>query len=369
VKKLKNIIQTFIFLIFIFSISVACIYTPDKEYTLSERRLLAQFPKFSKETVKSGEFMENFELYAADQFPLRDKLRSVKALFSTKILRKMDNNGLFYVDGHISKIDPPEDDNMTTYAANLFEKIVNTKMKDKNTSVYFSIVPDKNAYLAEKNGYPSIDYKGFIERMKKKTEYMKYIDITPLLSADDYYRTDTHWKQENITDIAEHIGKEMGVDVSSEYTVNTLEKPFLGVYSGQFAIPVKPDSIKYLTNDTIDNCIVTYYNDMGLRVNGDMYNMEKANSKDPYEMYLSGSTALLTIENPNAKSDKNLVIFRDSFGSSLAPLLAEGYKKITVVDLRYLMNSAFLGSFVKFENCDVLFIYSTALLNSSTAMK
>jgi len=366
-KKIKNIIQTCMFLIFIFAVSALCIFSPNQEFSLSERRALAQFPEATKETVKSGEFMEDFELYAADQFPLRDQFRTVKAIFSKDFLGKLDNNGLFYVDGHISKIDSPENNDMMNYASGLFAKIINQNMTDKNAKVYFSIVPDKNAFLAKKNGYPSIDYDGFIERMRDKTEYMSYIDITHLLSADDYYRTDTHWKQENITDIAQYLAKEMGTDVKSEYTVNTLDKPFLGVYSGQYAIPIKPDTIKYLTNDTIDNCIITYY-DTGKPEVREMYNMKKAYSKDPYEMFLSGVAPLITIENPNAKTDKELVIFRDSFGSSLAPLMAEGYKKITVVDVRYIQ-SGFVGNFVDFENCDVLFIYSTALLNNSMAMK
>lgn len=366
-KKLKNIIQTSVFVLFIFSVSTACIFAPDQEYSLSERRQLAQFPELNEESVKSGEFMKDFELAAVDQFPLRDGLRAAKALFSTKVLGKLDNNGLFYADGHISKIDTPENNYMLNYASELFAKIIDTNMKDKNANIYFSIVPDKNAFLAQKNGYPSVDYHGFIERMGDRTEYMSYIDITHLLSLDDYYRTDTHWKQENVCDIAEYIAEQMGTDVRADYTVNTLDNPFLGVYSGQYAIPINPDTIKYLTNDTIDNCIVTYY-DTGTPVKGEMYNMEKAFSKDPYEMFLSGVAPLITIENPNAATDKELVMFRDSFGSSLAPLLAEGYKKITVVDIRYIQSS-FVGNFVDFENCDVLFIYSTALLNNSTAMK
>ena len=119
----------------------------------------------------------------------------------------------------------------------------------------------------------------------------------------------------------------MGTDIKGEYTTNTLDNPFYGVYAGQYALPIKPDSIKYLTNKTINNCIVTYY-DTGMPVKGEMYNMEKAYSKDPYEMFLSGVAPLITIENPNANTDKELVLFRDSFGSSLAPLLAEGYKKL-----------------------------------------
>ena len=34
---------------------------------------------------------------------------------------------------------------------------------------------------------------------------MEYIDITKLLAKDDYYRTDSHWKQENILPVAECI--------------------------------------------------------------------------------------------------------------------------------------------------------------------
>ena len=364
-NKIKNIVSVIIFVLLIVGTSVACILKPADEYSNSERRQLAQLPEISTEAITKGEFMEGFEEYSADQFPFRDKLRSIKAFFTTRVLQKLDNNGLFTADGHISKIDDAENDYMTDYAAKLFEKVYNQHLK--NNKVYFSIVPDKNYVLAEENGYPSLDYEGFAKRMAKKMDFAEYIDIFPLLSADDYYTTDTHWRQESITDIAEHLANKMGTDAKADYTENALDLPFYGVYTGQYAMPVKPDTIKYLTNKTTDNCIVTYY-DTGMPKAGDMYNMKKAQSKDPYEMFLSGVAPLITIENPDAKTDKELVMFRDSYGSSLAPLMAEGYKKITLVDLRYIQ-SGFLGNLVNFENCDVLFIYSTALLNNSLAMK
>ena len=100
---------------------------------------------------------------------------------------------------------------------------------------------------------------------------------------------------------------------------------------------------------------------------GGIYDMEKAEGKDPYEMFLSGSLSLITIENPNAKDDRELIIFRDSFGSSIAPLLVEGYSKITLVDIRYLRTD-YLDRFVDFENQDVLFLYSTLVLNNSSTL-
>ena len=99
-----------------------------------------------------------------------------------------------------------------------------------------------------------------------------------------------------------------------------------------------------------------------------IYDMEKALGRDPYEIYLSGAISLITIENPNATTGKELIIFRDSFGSSLAPLLVEGYEKITLVDIRYL-RSDMLSKFITFENQDVLFLYSTLVLNNSETLK
>lgn len=365
--KLKNIISVLVFAIYIFSFSSLCYLKTDAEHSESERRPLAQMPDLSASNIASGEFMGGFEEYTADQFPFRESFRKIKAFFSRYAMQKLENNGLFVADGHISKIDSDENEYMMDYSAERFKNIYNLYLKDKNTNIYLSIVPDKNHFLAKSNGYPSLDYDAFTEKMKSRLDFMQYIDITPLLSLDDYYTTDSHWKQEAITDIAEKLALDMGTDAKSDYQVNTLDNAFYGVYYGQAALPFKADTIKYLTNDTIDNCIVNYY-DTGSAKKGDMYNMKKAYDKDPYEMFLSGSAPLVTIENPKASNSKELVIFRDSFGSSLAPLLAEGYKKITLVDIRYIQSS-FVGNFVDFENKDVLFIYSTELLNNSLAMK
>jgi len=77
---------------------------------------------------------------------------------------------------------------------------------------------------------------------------------------------------------------------------------------------------------------------------------------------------LLRIENPNAKTDRELILFRDSFGSALAPLLLQDYKTVTLVDIRYI-SSQLLGNFLTFQKQDVLFAYSTLILNNSTTLK
>jgi len=364
--KIKDIVLTVIFILLIGVISVFAWLKAPTEYSAGERRFLKERPVLSSEAVLNGEYMKDFEEYTVDQFPFRDDLRGVKALFSTYVLNKMDNNGLFAVNGHISKLEYPVNPDMMDNAAEKFDFLYERFIKGKTDKVYLSVVPDKNIFFGEQ-GYLTIDYEKFISDFREKVPYMKYIDIVPFLSPDDFYRTDSHWKQEEIRDIALHIAKEMGSDADVEYAVNTLDVPFRGVYLGQSALPFKADTIKYLTNDILSSSKVYYY-DTGMKEEGDLYNMEKAKGKDPYEMFLSGTTPLVEIENPNASSGKHLVVFRDSYGSSLVPLLVPAYEKISVVDIRYIQSN-FVGNFVDFSDADVLFLYSTTLLNNSTALR
>ena len=53
---------------------------------------------------------------------------------------------------------------------------------------------------------------------------------------------------------------------------------------------------------------------------------------------------------------------------SIAPLLISGYSKITLVDIRYI-HPDYLARFIDFEGCDVLFLYSTLVLNNSETLK
>ena len=101
---------------------------------------------------------------------------------------------------------------------------------------------------------------------------------------------------------------------------------------------------------------------------GEVYDWKKLSGRDPYETFLSGSVSLLRIENPYAETDRELIVFRDSFGSALAPLLCRGYRTVTLVDLRYL-SGAMLSRFLDFHGQDVLFLYSTLVLNNSSQLR
>ena len=364
-NKIKHIVVTFVMVAVILGTSLFAWLKPADDFSLSERRKLSQFPELSFKTVISGDFMSSFENYTLDQFPLRDKFRTLKALVALNVFNQSANNDIYVVDGCASKIEYPLNEDSVKRAGERFQYVYEKYLKDTNTKNYLSIIPDKNYFLGTENGYLSVDYEKMISLLKENTDFLKYIDITKNLEISDFYKTDTHWREENIIDVAEKIGKEMGTNVKAEYDVKTLENDFYGVYYGQSALPLEAEKIKYLENETLNNCkVYDFQNGKDIPV----YDMEKGNGKDPYEMFLGGPISLVTIENENAKTDKELIIFRDSFGSSIAPLLVEGYRKITLVDIRY-MHPNLLGNYIEFNSQDVLFLYSTSVLNNSETIK
>lgn len=337
---------------------------PIQEISQSERRVLAQIPPLEFKTVFSGKYMKDFEEYAKDQFPFRFTFRSIKARIRFNMLLQRDNNGIYIEDGFAAKLEYPLNEKSVDTANKKFRYLFDKYMKDKNVNVYISIIPDKNYYLGVPKGYPSMDYDRLFELVEKGCEFARYIDLTDTLSIESYYKTDIHWKQEKLTDVVKRIASAMGINnhLSMDFVQSETQIPFHGVYMGQSALPLKPDSIDYLTNETIENSWV--YN-LETDKTTPLYDREKLNSRDPYDFYLHGATALLTIENPLAKTTRELVVFRDSFASSLVPLLLEGYSKITLIDIRYI-HSDLVGEYVEFKEQDILFLYNTLLINTAT---
>lgn len=363
-KKAKLISIILVFCILIGGASLWLFAKEDGEISAWERRKLQQFPVLKWESVMDGKFMKEFVSYLSDQFPLRDELRRLKAQVLFNLYQQKDNGGIYIQDGSASKIDAVINSGSVDHFTSRIGYLYDTYLKDSDCRVYYSIIPDKNYFLAEKGGYPHLDYDELYRLLSERLSYMSEIEIKHLLSAEDYYTTDTHWRQEKITDVANEIRKAMGLSEVTDFTEKTMGD-FYGVYYGQSALPLPPDTLTYLTNDELAGCTVKNFENGS---ESKVYNEEKYTGLDPYDVYLSGAVSMLEITNPMGEKGKELVVFRDSFGSSLVPLLLSSYSKVTLVDTRYI-SPDMISQFMSFEKQDVLFIYSTLLVNSSSTLK
>ncbi len=337
---------------------------PDQDFSIAERRKLAQKPELTWTSIQNGNFMTGIEKYATDQFPFRDAFRSVKAIFSSGIFQNKDTNGIYYREGYLAQMEYPMDEESIKRAVAIFSQINENYFTGTSVNPYICVIPDKNYVLAG-NEYLTMDYEKFVHLVEKETAFAQPISIMEHIQLSDFYKTDTHWKQEEIIDIALKIAEEMQTPLSGEYECKRLDTPFYGVYYGQRALPVVPDTITYCSNLVLESCqVYDYENEKEIP----MYDFSKADGRDPYELFLGGNVSLVTIENPKALSGKELVVFGDSFSRSIVPLLAEGYAKTTLVDIRYLP-SIIVGNYINFTDQDVLFLYSTSVLNNSITLK
>lgn len=353
---MKNKILVIVFICFIFSFSFLGIIVPDEEISISERRKLTSFPEFEF----SNEWISDVDKYLLDHFVLRDRFRSLKANYNYVVLGKLDNNGIYLKDNYIFKSNYPTNKKSISNFINTINKLSSYLSEDNN--VYMMIIPDKNYYL-ESDDFLKIDYDYLYKEVGKLGYRM--IDIRNVLSLDDYYETDTHWRQERLDKVIKEMSYYLDFDYQDiSYDVKTYDD-FYGVYYGESAISRKLESLTYLTGDMFDEVDVWYLENDSINT---IYNEEKLEGLDAYDVYLDGASSFITITNTKSSSDKELVIFRDSFGSSLSPLLVAYYSKITIIDNRYITSDVFTN-YIEFTNQDVLFMYSSLLVNDSGSLK
>lgn len=312
----------------------------------------------------------------------------------------------YAADGQIVAISPALDTKSVSRAAARFRYLYDTYLAPNDMHVYVAIVPDKSYYLPDAKGRGQMDYDALFSQAYSEMDYAIPIDLTECLDADSYYATDSHWRQECLLPVAEQLADQMlatdeiystgdsasaneavstdGISSVNEvlflnaYETEVAADHFIGSYADalttgsarerrQFAA-IEPDTIRYLTNDVLDQAVVHIFDtdtDTGV------YDRDKLDSRNPYDFYLSGPVALMHITNPLAETNRQLVVFRDSYGSSLVPLLVPYYKEILVVDIRYMMSDR-LGEMVDFTawtGADALYLYSTTLLNRSISLR
>ena len=377
----KKKIAAVVFLLALVCVPVAAFLLPDQAVSKTERRKLAKKPAFTVAAFWDGTYMEQLETYFSEQFPVRDGLRTVKAETETALLGKADTNGYFKVEDGIYHLEAELNEKNVGRVADSIEKLCTEQFQ--NADCYVAVIPDKNYYLAAQcedassenekwkgsilKHYPTLDYARLDEMIQAEIPSAQKINLYDKLHLEDYYRTDLHWKQEKITGVVDTLVQSMGQQtntISDGWQIAT--EDFVGAYGAASAWKTTPDTIFYRTDLSIERMQVYDYE---RKQNVSVYAPEKIGGMDDYDFYLWGARALLTIQNPECHNGKKLLLFRDSFGSSIAPLLVEYYEEVTLVDLRYVSASHALELLGDTEYQDVLFLYSAPILNHGDSLR
>ncbi len=355
-----NIFKSLLFITIIAGGFILCLALRPPDFILSERRPPSRFPALTTRGLKSGDFMDRFERAATDNFPFRESLRTLRSAVTYGVFMQTDKYGLYMDKYGAGEIKPVDAESVRAVT----EKINTISAGLEGMNIYYSFIPDKSVY-AEKP-LPGFDSETIRELF---TPVGRFIGITAALSAESFYRTDLHWNQSKLAPVAEALGNAMGFDFDFNAGNRELKTAgnFEGVYSGQIALPVGEDAMEYY--ESPPGIAAMYLNAQATGFEpGPVYDTEKLSGVDPYDFFLRGAQPLVVINNDALSVDRELFIFRDSFSSSLAPLLATVYKRVTLIDLRYI-NMTILRGLTDFApGSDVLFLYSSQILNNADSL-
>lgn len=317
-----------------------------EEISIYERRKLKAFPKI----IDNNNFFDDLDKYLSDHFIFRQDFREVKGFVNYNLFNISINNKVTIKDDYLFELAETNYKSLDNIVAKVDDVITRFDINDYE----FIAIPLKNHYVGLDNVSEEIDeYLG--------VRIDNYHSLKDLLSLSDYYRSDIHLKQERLGSVVSKILELCDVEEKDiEYSFNTYNK-FYGSLYAKMAISMKPDTITYLTNDLLNGVKVESVEDKDLL---DVYNVSELESLDPYSVYLNGPKAYLKIVNKNVE-DRKLIIFRDSYTSSIVPLLVPYFSEIELIDLRY-----YSSDLLNIDgDSKVLFIFGSEVLNNSFSIK
>jgi len=361
--SVREVLASAVFIGFIGLFFVLNLVIPAPAVLLSERRIPAKFPELSMKSISSGDFMSKFDDYASDRFVFRDTFRGIHSFIVFDLYQQTDKSGL-YRSRNVG-VGEFRQTNATAFRQTT-ERIKRAaeSLDEYDMNIYYTVVPDKSTFA--ERFMPGFDI-GVAEGILSDVlgDY-SYIRLADMLGASSFYKTDLHWDQSKIAGTVGYLLTSMGAyQPGGGYEMEEAGE-FRGVYAGQIALPVDADIMTYLK---VPGLRVSYLNEKTLEFDeGPVYDTERFSGVDPYDLFLRGPQPLIVIEN-DAAPERELYLFRDSFGSSLAPLMAGSYSRITVIDLRYI-NLLLLEHFIEFTpGSDVLFIYSSQIFNNPSILQ
>lgn len=337
------------------------LFTPAQEFSEAENRYLAAFPAYSHETLLDGRFMDKVNDYLNDQFVGRPYWVSAQSLLEYG-MGKREINGVYLGKNALFTRQVPPDGRFS--GQNIAG--VNAFARSSGIPAYVMLVP--SAAVVEPDKLPdraqAWDEAAFIQEVYGQLDPgITTIDAYGLLRAQEggdplYYRTDHHWTTYGASLAAEALRVSMGVGPldAAALTRETVSQDFLGTLHSKTGFPlVAADSMERYQQgaatayEIFDGKTTTRYDSI--------YFPEFLEKKDKYSYFLGQVQPAVTIFT-EATDKGRLLVFKDSYAHSLAPMLLDSFSEIKLVDLRY-FNAAGLQEQLGEEQYDqVLFLYS-----------
>ena len=345
--KKRSLILLSAAVVFLLTLSVGTLLTPDVEFSPDENRYLTAKPELTLKKLLDGSYEQQSEEYLSDQIIGRKKWVEAKSITEVA-LGINDINGIYLCTGGraVEKV-TEEDFDWKNFKKNLDETAKLTEVcRDKGIEVQTMLVPTAAYIYADRLPDHALTFdEGEAFRQAGELLGDNLIDIRNSLLAEKphnsvYFATDHHWTGRGArigaAEFLTAAGKKERAKRVSESETEVLSRDFRGTLYSKVLL-------KTLETDIIETSADARKADLNVEIEGKRYDSlyfdEYLNQKDKYAVYFGGNYAQVNIEtgasDDGQQNDEKLLIIKDSFANSMVPFLLDGFLEITLVDTRF----------------------------------
>lgn len=361
---MKKYSVSVVFLTFLVAIGILFAVLPWKDYSENEKRILAESPKFTQDSLVSDTFGKELETYLADHFPLRDFFVGVHAYYEQAI--GLNGNSGIYAgkDGYLiarpAVLDKTQAANNVTYLRQFAEST--------GLPASLMVVPYAGYVLEDK--LPAIHETYWddtlMEIAREGAGEMNVIDLRQDFLQDSeglYYRTDHH-----LTSLGSY---RMYLQFCKAHKITPVEFSLAESYDGFYGTGYStsglwgkhPDVLEIWKPENAGTYKVTILEDKETTCDS-LYFTDHLQNMDKYPVFLDGNHKLVVIENSSCQNGKTLLLLKDSYAHCFATFAIEHYEKIIMVDMRYYRDIA-KNLIDSYDVTEILCLYGAESLATS----
>ena len=356
---MKNNAVKILVIAFLCFVLIWMIASKDISFSEKENRNMASKPEYSWTAVSDGTYMDDFETYLADQFPLRDTCVSVKTAVSRLVGKRLINGVYIGEGGYLIQEEADVD---YTHLRELVEAVNAFASDIEDVDVNFMLVPNAVSVYEDKLPYGMTsgqkDTLELVELML--SDDVDYINVYDALKKQTginlYYKTDHHWTTRGAFVAFETYADANALGMSDVvYRFYNVTNSFQGTQASNSGV--------YSTMESIEIC-VPYGQEGNYLVNNmetgnktaTLFDASKLTQKDKYLVFMGGNYSQVNISTL-ADTGRNLMVIKDSYANCMIPMMTPYYDKIVVIDPRYFYDNIYEVMEINGIN-EVMFLYN-----------
>jgi len=359
---------TILFCGFLAAMTVLYLCLPKSEFSLREKRYLAQTPELTRDNLASGDFSADVDAFMADHIPGRSFFVGLNAYYELFTGRQGSKDILLTRDQRL--VEAPVEADDAVIDKNM--AILNGFAEKQSVPVDLMVVPSagwaaEDRIIGIHDAYPD---EAILRSISAKAgENLRTVDVlTPFAAGSPehlYYRTDHHWTSAGAHTAyrvyLEHLGREPRPE--ADYRMETIPG-FLGSTYSRSALWLTPAEPLELWTGGEHIQVIHEGSDTP---HPGVFFRERLEESDKYTVYLDGNHALVRLTNPEAAGSGSLLVIRDSFSNCLGGFLADSFETVILADLRYYRQP--LSELIESEKFDhILICYSIGNFMTDTNM-